>query len=107
MRVITAKELKSKLDKGEDVKLLNALEKEKFEAAHIPGSLKYLYREEIENNIRKEEEVVVYCADYSCNKSILMYQLLDAMGYKNVARFAGGLVEWEREGFPLEGSKAN
>jgi hypothetical protein len=29
--------------------------------------------------------------------------MLDAGGYNNVCRFAGGIFEWEKAGHPLEG----
>lgn len=105
MNLINAKELKKRLDAGEPIKLLNALEANKFEALHIPGSVNYLLKEDFEKNLSKDDDIVVYCTDFACNKSILLYQLLEALGYKHVLRFAGGLIEWEKEGFPLEGTR--
>jgi rhodanese-related sulfurtransferase len=29
------------------------------------------------------------------------------MGYKNVRRYAGGIVDWEEAGYPLEGDFVN
>lgn len=103
MRTISAKELKQKIEAGEKFKLVNALEENKFRLRHIPGSLNLFRREDLEKNLSKDELIVVYCTDSACNKSLMLYQLLEALGYKNVIRFAGGLNEWESEGYKLEG----
>ncbi len=107
MKTITAKELKQRIDSGEPIKLVNALEENKFCLKHIPGSLNLYRREDLENNLGKEDKIIVYCTDTVCNKSIILYQLLEALGYKNVFRFSGGLNEWESEGYELEGEKVN
>ena len=107
MRTITAKKLKQRIDAGEKIKLVNALEENKFRMKHIPGSLNLFRREDLEKNLSKDEQIVVYCTDTACNKSIMLYQLLEAIGYKNVTRFSGGMCEWEDEGYKLEGEKSN
>lgn len=107
MKTISAKELKQRIDAGEKIKLVNALEESKFRIKHIPGSLNIYRREDLEKNLGKEEQIVVYCTDYACNKSVMLYQLLEAIGYKNVTRFSGGMYEWENEGYKLEGEKAD
>ena len=67
----------------------------------IPELLNCLIKEDIEKDLDKEDHIVVYCADVSCNNSIRLYQLLESWGYKNITRFARGLQEWDSEGFPL------
>ena len=64
-------------------------------------------REDLEKNLAKDESIVVYCTDNACNKSIMLYQLLEALGYKNVTRFSGGMIEWQNEGYKLEGETVN
>ena len=103
MNTIRAEHLKQRLDAGEHLFLVNAMEESKFHAKHIPGSLNLYRKKDIEKNIKKEDEIVVYCTDVGCNKSILLYQLLEIMGYQHICRFAGGLREWEDAGYPLEG----
>ena len=103
MNNINAHQLKHRLDAGEPLLLINALEENKFRAKHIPGSLNLFMKDDIENRLKKEDSIVVYCTDQACNKSILLYYLLEAMGYEHISRFAGGLVEWEDEGYPMEG----
>ena len=106
MKLINARELKQRMDSGAAIKLINALGKASFEATRIPGSLNCLVKEDVErSNLSLEDEIVVYCSDTACNNSIRMYALLESLGYKNISRFAGGLREWDAEGFPLVGTK--
>ena len=105
MNLITCLDLKEKLDRGDkNLHLINALEPPKFRAMHIPGSLNLSSREEIVSTaFDPQDQIVVYCSDTCCNKSITLYHLFESLGYSNIFRFAGGLTEWEKMGFPLEG----
>jgi rhodanese-related sulfurtransferase len=47
--------------------------------------------------------VVVYCSHVDCLSSVALYRDLVRRGYGNVRRYAGGLLEWEDAGLPLEG----
>ena len=105
MNLITCYDLKEKLERGdENLRLINALEPPKFRAMHIPGSLNLCSREEvISAAFNKQDQIVVYCTDSCCNKSITLYYLLESLGFPNISRYAGGLTEWETMGFPLVG----
>lgn len=102
MRLISCKELKSKMDRGESFLLVNALEPEKYKAMRIPGSLNVCTREEVLLMLNPNDEIVVYCTNPTCKRSIVLYELLEHMGYKNLYRFAGGLEEWSNAGYPLD-----
>ena len=103
MNTINAHDLKHLLDSDDAPFLINAMEENKFRAKHIPGSLNLFRREDIEQQLKKDDTIVVYCTDQACNKSIMLYQLLEVLGYNHVSRFSGGMMEWENAGFPLEG----
>ena len=103
MNLISCEELKRKMDLKEDFKLVNALEESKFRAMHIPGSLNIYMKEDIQTMLAIDDEIVVYCTDEACTKSILLYQLLETMGYKKLWRFAGGLRKWQEDGYALVG----
>jgi rhodanese-related sulfurtransferase len=103
MKTITARELKERLDSGESLRLVNALEEPKFRFKHIAGSLNLFEKKDIESSLGKNETIVVYCSDVTCPRSIILYEMMNSLGYTNVTRFAGGLMEWENQGFPLEG----
>lgn len=51
----------------------------------------------------QNEEIVVYCSNPACSASRFAYHFLVDHGYKNVRRYAGGLLDWEDAGYPLEG----
>ena len=101
---IAREELKAKLDKGESIKLVMALSRWAFEAKHIPGSLHFDDPNDLYAALREDDEIIVYCSNVDCLSSVALYRALVARGYRNVRRYAGGLLDWEEAGLPLEGS---
>jgi rhodanese-related sulfurtransferase len=57
-------------------------------------------------NLKKDDEIVVYCSNPQCLASVAVYQRLLNHGYSNVRRYSGGLIDWEDAGLPLEGEWA-
>jgi rhodanese-related sulfurtransferase len=112
MRLISRTELKEKIDRWEDLKLLFVLGEWQYRAMHIPGSLNLpcspgLYASEDGlKGLDRDDEIVVYCSSEVCQASISVYHLLEKRGFKNVSRYAGGLLDWENAGFPLDGEVA-
>ncbi len=104
MKNISYEEVRQKLTEGKSsFKLINALHPSRFKLKYIPRSLNLFTKEEIEHHLKKDDDIVVYCTDYSCNKSVILYYLLESLGYKRISRFGGGLVEWEKMGLPVNG----
>ena len=103
IRTIARDELKSKLDVGADFKLIMALNRWAFDAKHIPGSLHFDTPDELYSSVKPDDEVVVYCSNVDCLSSVALYRDLVRRGYGNVRRYAGGLLDWEDAGLPLEG----
>jgi rhodanese-related sulfurtransferase len=103
MNLMSREELKEKLDRGDDFKLVMVLGESAYRAKHIPGSLHVNTPEEGLRVLERDEEIVVYCSGDSCIASRAAYSMLTAEGYSNVRRYAGGLFEWEQAGYPLEG----
>ena len=103
MNLISCEQLKRKMDQKEEFKLVNAMEETKFRAIHIPGSLNICDKEDIKKLLTLEDEIIVYCSDEVCNRSIILYQRLDEYGFEKKYRFAGGLRAWEEAGYTLEG----
>ena len=104
MREISAEELKSKIDRGDDFRLVMTLGDLAFQGKHIPGSIDLHEPEALLAELDAEEHIVVYCSDRLCPASMMAYNFLENRGYKHVRRFSGGLTEWEAAGFPLEGA---
>ena len=101
---ISREELSGKLDRGEDVRLVMALSRWAYDAKHIPGSLHFDSPDDLYAAVRPNDEVVVYCSNVDCLASVALYRDLVRRGYRRVRRYAGGLMEWEEAGLPLEGS---
>jgi rhodanese-related sulfurtransferase len=106
VRTIGREELKAKLDRAEDLKLVMALNRWAFDAKHIPGSLHFDTPDELYAAVRTDDEVVVYCSNVDCLSSVALYRDLVRRGYQNVRRYSGGLLDWEDAGLPLEGEFA-
>ena len=103
MQLIDREELKAKLDRGDDFKLVCALSLWAYKAKHIPGSLHIDNPGKIAEMLDKSDEIVVYCSDPNCPASKYFYHLLTRDGYENVRRYAGGILDWEDSGYLLEG----
>ena len=104
IRTISREELKAKLNSGEDLKLVMALNRWAFDAKHIPGSLHFDTPEELYASVAPDDEVIVYCSNVDCLASVALYRDLVKRGYRNVRRYAGGLLDWEDAGLPLVGA---
>jgi rhodanese-related sulfurtransferase len=103
MKLITHKELKAKLDRGDDFKLVMVLGEYAFNAKHIPGSVNIPTPQPDSEHLNLDEEIVVYCSDSGCHASVDAFYCLEAGGYTKVRRYAGGVQDWEEAGYPLEG----
>ena len=106
MKLISRDELKEKLDRGDNFKLAMVLGDWAFRAKHIPGSLNISTEKEGKEVLDLEDEIVVYCSNPSCIASIQTFRILEANGCRKVRRYAGGIVDWEKAGYPLEGEMA-
>ena len=98
--------LKAKLDRGDPFKLIMALNRWAFDAKHIPGSLHFDTPDELYAAVKPDDEVIVYCSHVDCLSSVALYRDLVRRGYRNVRRYAGGLLDWEDAGLPLQGEYA-
>jgi len=92
---IDVKELKEKLDKGEDFVLIDVREPYEHEEFNVGGDLIPLGQitaamEDLEDH--KEDEIVVYCR--SGRRSGIAKELMQQVGFKNVRNLEGGMVAW-------------
>ncbi len=104
MKLISREELKEKLDRGDNFKLIMVLGGWQYRAKHILGSLNIPSPDDPKfKQFNLEDEIVVYCSDVHCNASMYAYHQLVNEGFKNVRRYASGILDWENAGYPLEG----
>ena len=50
----------------------------------------------------RSAEIVVYCASAACQNSHIAARHLEALGYSNVAVYAGGKQDWQDAGLSVE-----
>jgi rhodanese-related sulfurtransferase len=105
MDLIGTTELKRKLDRGEDFKLVMCLGRWAYRAKHIPGSLRLSTMEEWFETLDPGDDIVLYDSSPYCVMSRRVYKFLKTHGYERVRCYAGGLEEWESVGYSLEGEQ--
>jgi rhodanese-related sulfurtransferase len=99
----TVIEVKSRLDKGEKLLLLDVREESEFATDHIPGAI-HLSKGVIERDIELAvpdlaTEIILYCGGGF--RSALSAENLARMGYSNVISMDGGIRVWRENGLPL------
>ena len=102
MDLISTQELKKKVDRGDDFKLVMALGEWEYNAKHIPGSLRVSTVEEALEALDPKDEIVLYDSGPRCPASRMACRVLRYHGYQRLRRYAGGLEEWEKAGYALE-----
>ena len=105
--LITAEELRRKLDAGDDFVLVDALAPMVYAHSHLPGAINLppsaVEPTRVARRIPdRDTEIVVYCSSPDCDDSVLTAQRLHELGYSNVLHYRGGKDEWRELGFPLE-----
>ena len=108
-QTIDARTLRDRLSSDDRPILVNALAREGFDEARIPGSINIPASDAVRvapDLLAKDQPIVVYCSSHSCTASPTLAQKLVDLGFSEVIDFEGGIDEWEREGFPMRGTHA-
>lgn len=96
MKEITVRELKQKIDKGEDFQLIDVRETFEYEMSNLNGELIPLGGIIIEaDKIAKDKPVVVHCRSGARSAAAIMQ--LESMGYTNLYNLKGGIIAWATE----------
>jgi adenylyltransferase/sulfurtransferase len=93
---MTVKELKRRIDAGEDVQLIDVREPYEYQIAQIGGKL--IPQNDVPQRlaeIDREREVVVHCRSGARSQRIA--EFLKQSGYPRVANLAGGILAWSDE----------
>lgn len=102
MTNISPEEVKSRLDKGEKLNLVDVRQPEETAEYNIGGialPLGDLQNMQTDNiDALKEEEVIFYCR--SGNRSGIAAMISEQMGFSNTKNLIGGMLAW-REKFDL------
>ena len=88
--------------------LVDARNKDAFDEKHLPGAMNVPYRTitaDTTKTLSRERPVVVYCWGPGCNAATKAAVRLSTLGFR-VKEMIGGIEYWEKEGYRVEGSKA-
>ncbi|MFQ5894897.1 MAG: AAA family ATPase, partial [Nitrospinota bacterium] len=101
---ITPKELKDRLDRGEEIVLLDVREPEELPLARIPGALHIPMRDIPSKTVELDDgaHIVVFC--HVGQRSALVTQFLQERGFERVSNLRGGIDAWAREVDPSVGT---
>ncbi len=109
MKLISRTDLRKKINRWQDLKLVFVLGEWQYQSMRIPGSLNIPCSPNLFGSgdalreLGPDDEIVVYCSSEACYASISVYYLLVQRGYRNVSRYAGGLLDWKDAGYPMTG----
>lgn len=93
--------LKSRLDAGEKVFVLDVREAEEYAAGHVTGAVSIPIRT-IQANLARlpEKDVTVVAICRSGIRAAYVTMALRILGWKDARDMAGGMLDWEKNGFP-------
>jgi len=102
--LLQAADVKGKLDRGEEMVLIDCREAEEYQGGRIPGAV-LIPRGVIEMTMEQRGQdrgkpIVVYCA--GGGRSAMAAHALKQMGYRHVASMEGGFGSWRQFGLPIE-----
>lgn len=106
LKTINSKEIKDMMDRGTEFVIVNVLDKKAFENERICGSINIPVTQiqEAVHLIARDETVVVHCSGPSCTASETAAKELEKLRFSDVRRFVGGIEEWKKAGYCLEGA---
>jgi rhodanese-related sulfurtransferase len=99
MQNISVEELKSKLDAGEKMNIVDVREPHENAEFNIGGVLYPLGKVQTmmvdELETYKDKELILYCR--SGNRSGQACLILDTLGFKNTKNLVGGMLAWQEK----------
>lgn len=95
MDTILPSEIKERLDRGENLAIVDVREDEEVAAGIIQGAVHIPLAQLPDrlNEIPQVEELILVCR--SGNRSGRAISFLEAQGYKGLKNMTGGMLEWE------------
>ncbi len=101
MRILTAIEVKKRLQHIPGLQLVMTLSPAAFAKCHIPGSINIWTVQDAKTRFSLDTPIILYCSDTTCMASYQAYVEMEEAGFTQLWRFAGGLVAWADAGFSL------
>ena len=95
--------VKTRMDGGEKLVLVDVREESEYAKDHLPGAIhlgKGIIERDIEARVPElNTEMILYCGGGF--RSALAADNLQKMGYTNVISMDGGIRDWRGKGYPL------
>ncbi len=110
MKTISATGLKSLLDQGRPLTILDVLPEQYYQSRHVPGALSYcvyevVFLDRIKADFQdKGAPLVVYSASHRCMAAQDAAEKLASAGYNDVTVCMDGIEGWIEAGYPVEGT---
>lgn len=99
MKNITVEQLKTKMDAGEKINLIDVREPDEYKEFNIGGRLvplgKIQSMQADELDDLKNEELIVHCR--SGKRSVTACLFLETMGFTNTVNVEGGVLAWQEK----------
>jgi rhodanese-related sulfurtransferase len=106
---ISPEETNAKLEKQENVLIIDTREDHEWERGHVAGAL-HLGKGIIERDIESvapdlDQPIILYCG--GGYRSVLAAEALARMGYTKVSSMSSGWKGWQVRGYPVEGGESS
>jgi len=109
-KTVTRSELQARLNANPRLVLLEALPEKYYNDWHLPRARHFPHDQAraLAPSVvpDKSAEIVVYCASATCQNSHIAANVLQQIGYTNVAVYAGGKQDWSEAGLPVDKGEA-
>jgi len=100
---VQARDLKARLDAGEQLVLIDVREPNEWPGGMIPGAYpipRGVLEGQVDGKLPLEATVILYCA--AGGRSALAARSLQEMGFSRVENLEGGFQAWPGSGLPVE-----
>src|SRR5262245_21447835 len=90
--------------------LVEVLPTEDYGKEHLPKAISVPLEDltpETAKQLKKDQAVIVYCANYQCDLSARAAWRLESMGFQEVYRYTPGKEDWIAAGYETEGTNSN
>ena len=102
------RDVKALIQQGR-AQLVDVLPAREYKREHLPKAINIPVgglNPETAQRLRKDQAIIVYCADYKCDFSARAAWRLESMGFQEVYRYTAGKADWLAAGFDTEGHDA-
>jgi rhodanese-related sulfurtransferase len=99
---VSAEEVKTWLDEGKPVTVVDVREADEFRAGHLDGAINIPYEQiaSIAEPLSKDQPLVLYCI-HSAHRAPAASTTLRELGFTDLYVLDGGIIAWQEEGFAI------